>query len=204
MTDFDLDRLGDVWRQQPDQAEMERLQRTAAVVARRARLSNIVDIFAAVAVALVVIVLVASNPRFQTFAMGAAAILVLLGSNIRLRRLRRIELKGLTGSTESMLDQSIERIETTVRHNRFTLWAMGPGLVFGFALASILVPHRDALLGRLGDAPLARMLWTGGWAVVILLLALFFAHGVRRGRRELGRLRKMREAYRQEGEALTQ
>ena len=37
MSDFDLDRLGDVWRQQPDPAEMERLQRTAAAVSRRAR-----------------------------------------------------------------------------------------------------------------------------------------------------------------------
>ena len=44
MSDFDLDRLGDVWRQQPDPAEMERLQRTAIAVARRARLSAILDI----------------------------------------------------------------------------------------------------------------------------------------------------------------
>ena len=33
MSDFDLDRLGDVWRQQPDPAEMERLRRTAIAVA---------------------------------------------------------------------------------------------------------------------------------------------------------------------------
>ena len=44
MTDFDLDRLGDVWRQQPDPAEMERLQRSAAAVSRRARWAQLVDI----------------------------------------------------------------------------------------------------------------------------------------------------------------
>ena len=108
MSDFDLDRLGDVWRQQPDPAEMERLQRTAVAVARRARLAAIVDICAAVAVAAVVVILVLANPRSQTFVMGCAAILVLLGSNVRLRKLRQVELKGLTGTTEDMLDQSIE------------------------------------------------------------------------------------------------
>ena len=201
MTDFDLERLGDVWRQQPDPAEMARLQRSASAVARRARLASTIDILGAVAVAAVVIVLVALNPRIQTLAVGAAAILVLLGGNIRLRRLRRIELRGLTGTTETMLDQSIERVETSVRHNRFTLWAMAPALVFGYALAAILIPHRDALFGRLGDAALARLLWSGGWVVIALTMALFFARGARRGGRELDRLRKMREAYRQEGEA---
>ena len=81
MTDFDLERLGDVWRQQPDPAEMERLQRAAAAVGRRARLSQIVDIVAAIGVAAVVIALVLSNPRTETFVMGAAAILILLYSN---------------------------------------------------------------------------------------------------------------------------
>src|SRR5207237_8830035 len=61
MSDFDLDRLGDVWRQQPDPAEMERLRRTAIAVARRARLGAIVDVLAAVAVAAVVFVLVIIN-----------------------------------------------------------------------------------------------------------------------------------------------
>ena len=98
MSDFDLDRLGDVWRQQPDPAEMERLQRTAIAVARRARLAAILDVCTAVAVAAVVIILVITNPRIQTVVMGSAAILVLLGSNLRLRKLRQVELKGLTGS----------------------------------------------------------------------------------------------------------
>ena len=44
MSDFDLDRLGDVWRQQPDPAEMERLQKSAAAVARRARRAQVVDV----------------------------------------------------------------------------------------------------------------------------------------------------------------
>ena len=121
MTDFDLDRLGDVWRQQPDPAELERLQKSAATVARRARISQVTDIVVAVAVAAVVIFLVASNPRPVTVAVGGAAILVLLVGNIRLRRVRQIELKHLAGGTEEMLDQSIIRAETTVRHHRFSL-----------------------------------------------------------------------------------
>ena len=136
MSDFDLDRLGDVWRQQPDAAEMERLQRSAAAVRRRARLSQIVDVVVAVAVAGVVIVLVLSNPRSEAFVMGAAAILVLLYSNFRLRKLRQVELRILSGSTEDMLDQSIERVEKTIKHNRFTLIAMGPGIIIGALFGS--------------------------------------------------------------------
>src|SRR5689334_22990125 len=109
MTDFDLDRLGDVWRQQPDPAEMARLQKSAADVAQRARVTQVTDIVVALVVAAVVIFLVASNPKPGTIALGTAAILVLLGSNIRLRRLRQVELQTLAGSTEDMLDQSIQR-----------------------------------------------------------------------------------------------
>src|SRR6476619_571627 len=130
MNDFDLDRLGDVWRQQPGPAEMERLQKSAAAVARRARLAQVTDIAVALAVAGVVIFLVASNPKPGTVLIGSAAILVLLFSNIRLRKVRRIELEQLTGGTEEMLDQSIARVETTLRHLRVS--------VIGFPVAAVL------------------------------------------------------------------
>jgi hypothetical protein len=201
MNDFDLDRLGDVWRQQPDPAELERLQRTAAAVARRARLSSIMDILAAIVVAVVVIVFVTSNPRTQTVMMGAAAILVLLGSNIRQRKLRQVELKGLTGTTEDMLDQSIERVETTVRHNRFTLYAMGPAIIIAFLFATIAIPRTGTLVSWFSEVPMARMLWSAAWVVVIAASVIFVGYSVKRGRRELERLLVMREAYRHERES---
>jgi hypothetical protein len=199
MTDFDLDRLGDVWRQQPDPAEMERLQRTAAAVSRRARISQILDIVAGIAISAVVIFLVWTNPRFETFLMGAAAILVLLGSNIRQRTLRQVELKSLAGTTEDMLDQSIERVGTTLRHNRFTLIALGPTMVVGVLLASA-ADRAGSMLSLVGD-PTVRMLWLGATVIVIagIFVALFLA--VRRGQRELDRLQAMRESYRQERES---
>lgn len=201
MTEIDLDRLGDVWRQQPGPAEMERLQRTAAAVSRRARFAQIVDIGAAVAVSLVVILLVLSNPSMQTLLMGAAAILVLLGSNIRQRRLRQIELKSLTGGTEEMLDQSIERIETTVRHHRFTLIAMWPVILIAALFAATTERQAFSAFGTLRDAPWFRFVWNGGWAAALGLFILFSLFAIRRGRRELERLYAMREAYRQERES---
>jgi hypothetical protein len=200
MTDFDLDRLGDVWRQQPDPAEMERLQRTAAAVSRRARISQILDIVAGVAISAVVIVLVWTNPRFETFLMGAAAILVLLGSNIRLRKLRQVELRSLAGTTEDMLDQSIERVSTTVRHNRFTLIALGPTMVVGVLFASAADRGGRSPLALVG-APMVRMLWLGATIVVIAGIVVALVLAVRRGRRELERLQAMRESYRQERES---
>jgi hypothetical protein len=204
MTDLDLDRLGDVWRQQPDPAEMERLQRSAAAVSRRARLARVIDIGAALAVAAVVILLVLSNPKIGTFMIGAAAILVLLGSNIRLRNLRQIELRSLSGSTEDMLDQTIERIETTLKHNRLSLIAIGPAFLMGLLVSS--TADRDGI-GRLfpilRDIPLSRPMWSVLAAIVLAIVALVIALGMRRGRRELERLRAMREAYRHEHESAT-
>jgi hypothetical protein len=195
MSDFDLDRLGDVWRQQPDPEEMERLQRTAIAVARRARFAAILDICTALAVALVVIVLVLANPKTQTFVMGSAAILVLLGSNLRQRKLRQVELKQLTGTTEEMLDQSIDRIETTLRHHKFTLYAIPPLFLASWIFARTAGPPPAAVLGSLGQVSWVRpiLLATGVGGVVAL--AIFLILSIRRGRRELNRLNVMRDAY---------
>ena len=196
MSDFDLDRLGDVWRQQPDPAEMERLQRTAAAVARRARLAAVVDICAAAAVAAVVIFLVVTNPQPKTFVLGSAAILVLLGSNIRQRRLRQVELKGLTGTTEEMLDQSIARVETTLRHHKVTLYGTPPIFLATVLFARAVLPPPAALLG-----PSADILRPALFALSIAALAglaIFLLVSIRRGRSELNRLNAMRNAYRQE------
>jgi CHASE3 domain sensor protein len=194
MTDFDLDRLGDVWRQQPDPAEMERLQKSAAAVARRARITQVADVATAVVVAAVVILLVASNPRPDTILIGSAAILVLLGSNIRLRKVRRVELGNLTGSTEDMLDQSIVRTETALRNHRFGLVGVGPAFAVGLVVAwagrgrDLLPTVQGGVLAALGLAVVAG-------AVVYSL------RGMRRARREIDRLQAMREAYRREHES---
>jgi hypothetical protein len=196
MSDFDLDRLGDVWRQQPDPAEMERLQKTAVAVARRARLSQVLDIGGAVAVSAAVILLVAANPKLDTVMIGAAAILVLLFSNIRLRKVRRAELRTLAGSTEDMLDQSVDRVETTVRYRRFALIGFGPALLVG-ALVSAQSQRRNifSMFNELTPSYRYALLLVG----VLILIHLWRA--LRRERGELNRLKAMREAYRRERES---
>ena len=202
MSDFDLERLGDVWRQQPGPAEMEQLQRTAAGVSRRARFAQIFDIGAGIVVSGVVILLVLSNPRTETVVMGAAAILVLLISNIRLRRLRQVELRSLTGSTEDMLNQSIDRVEKTIKYNRFSLFAMGPGLIVGILVAAAALGQRGgSILGGLYDVFALRYLWRGLTIAALLGGVLFITFAIRRGRRELERLVAMRDSYRHEHES---
>jgi len=203
MTDLDLDRLGDVWRQQPDPAELERLRRTAATVSRRARVALIVDAGVAIVAAAVVVLLVLSNPKVQTFALGGAAILLLLGSNVRQRRLRRVELRSLSGGTEDMLDQSIERVETELKHNRVSLAAMGPVLLVGILFAGAAESRVASLFPAAGHLPMFRTLLVGLAVVIIAGAAVFLALAIRRGRRELERLRAMREAYRHERETTT-
>lgn len=202
MTEIDFDRLGDVWREQLDPAEMARLQRTAADVAKRARFAHFVDIGAAIVVGAVVILLVFTNPRAETVLMGSAAIFALLGSNIRQRKLRQVELKSLTGGTEEMLEQSIERVETTLRHNRFSLIALGPFILIGFLFASTS-RGGSALVPALRDGLTVRVLWIGLTIAAIAGIALFLVRAIRRTRRELERLHAMRDSYRQERESTT-
>ena len=201
MSDFDLDRLGDVWRQQPDPAEMERLQRTAAAASRRARFARLVDIGAAVAVAAVVVLLVQSNPKVETVLMGAAAILVLLYGNIRQRRIRQVELRSLTGTTEDMLDQSIERVEATIKHSRVTLIGMIPTLIVGVVFMAVVQGEAIiSLQSAIRSNPVVRLVWAGGAVAVLLGAMVFFYQSMRRNQRELERLVSMRQVYREEGE----
>ena len=199
MTDFDLDRLGDVWRQEPDPAELERLRKSAAAVARRARLTQVIDIAAALIVSAVVIFLVASNPKADTLAIGAGAIMVLLASNLRLRKVRRVELRNMTGGTVEMLDQSIVRAETTMRHHRFGMVAILPAFAIGLVVAAaarggqLLPAFRDDL--KLGVAAL------GAGVALVVLTFLYSLRGLGRAKRELQRLKAMREAYRREHES---
>jgi len=199
MSDFDLERLGDVWRQQLDPAEMERLQRTAAMVSRRARLANIVDVGAAVIVSGVVILLVSKNPTIGTFLMGAAAIVVLLYSNLRQRRLRQVELRGLTGGTEEMLNQSIERVEATRKRNWFGVIMLGPAFAVGMLFASFVAPDsgEQYLPAMIADSGPRSLVLT---IAIFALLAAFFLliRSIRSAGRELGRLITLRDAYRRE------
>lgn len=201
MTDFDLDRLGDLWRAQPDPAEMERLQRSADAAARRARWGHLSDLALAALVSLAVILLVWSNPTVKTGLLGGAAILLMLSSTIRQRQLRKAELGELAGSSEQMLDQSIQRVEATLKRIRFGLVGVGPGFLVGIVIAaSSNSGAGNALIARLRDSgPIAALAAT---AIVagLIALSLYFLNMVRRNRAELARLTTLREAYRRETE----
>ena len=104
-----------------------------------------------------------------------------------------------------MLDQSIERVETTLKYNRFTLIALGPG-----------DPRRHPVRGSADSRPasgarldvrssrrsgVAARRWAG--VVAIAGVAVFLLLAIRRGRRELERLAAMREAYRRSANRAT-
>ena len=203
MTEIDLDRLGDVWRQQPDPAEMEELLRSASKVSRRAKFSQIVDAVGVVVAIMVVVALVTLNPRTEFLALGGATMFVLLVSNVRLRKLRQVELRSLTGSAEDMIEQSIERVENTINYQRLCLFAMMPVLIAAYSAASLFVDHpRGGLLDFIfGSAPAVRVLWVGAGIGAMAGLTVLMAASLRRNRRELGKLCAMRDAYREERES---
>jgi len=145
-----------------------------------------------------VLFFVASNPKAETVVMGAAAILVLLFSNIRLRKVRRIELGNLTGSTEEMLDQSINRTETTLRHLRVSIIGFPLTLLVGALVGYATQGHR--ILEAARGWPLRSVLAPLG-AVIAVGVIVFSIRAIGRNRRELERLQTMREAYRSERES---
>jgi|SoiMethySBSTD1v2_1073268.scaffolds.fasta_scaffold260834_3 hypothetical protein len=198
MIDFDLDRLGDVWRQRPDPAELEHLKRSADAVRRRARWAQLIDIVAALVVAAVVLLLVLSNPKADTLLVGGAAILMLLGTQVRSRRLRQEELRSLTGSTEQMLDQSISRTQATLKRSRLHLLGFAPAIALGFLFAYVVDDRAAGGLRQLTSVPMARIAMVVGVALFVTAMTVYLIGTIRTTRRELERLIALREAYRGE------
>ena len=201
MSDFDLDRLGDLWRAQPDAAEMAALQRSADAVARRARWGPLSDFALSALVSVAVVVLVWSNPTTRTALVGGAAILLMLSSHVRQRQLRKLELEALTGSSEQMLDQSIERVEATLKRNRLGLIGVVPGFLVGIAFAATLESERRSeLLALLMEERTMTVLVAAAIVAGLGGLSIHFLHMTRRSRAELERLKALRDVYRREGE----
>ena len=199
MTDLDLEHLGDVWRQQPDPAELERLRRTAETVRRRARWSQAVDAVAALVVSGVVLLLVAGNPELDTMIVGGGAVLVLLAGHIRARRLRQEELRSLSGSAEQMLDQSVARLKAKIKRTRYQLLCLLPGFGIGIAIAYFADEGAgQQIFNRLiANTREAGLLFVGG-LVAVTVMFLYLLRNLRAERKELGRLTALRQSYEDE------
>ena len=202
MSDIDLERLGDLWRQEPDPAEMAELRRSADSARRRARWGQSVDAVAAVLVGAVVLLLVAANATVETVIGGGATILILLASQIRQRRLRQIEIKALSGGAEEMLDQFSQRAEATLKRQRFSLFALAPALLAGFLLGTLLErqPGESVVAELVSGSWDRRLLLVFIPAALIVAMTVYLLRNMRRTREELERLHVMRKAYRQERE----
>jgi hypothetical protein len=201
MSDFDLERLGDVWRQQLDPAEMERLQRTAATVGRRARLAQLFDLGAALIVSTVVILLVWLHPTTQTMLIGGGAIVVMLVGQMRQRQLRAVELRALTGGTEDMLEQSLARVDATLKRTRFSLITLPPAILLGWLFMRAVTNQPVRSILPTFDTIWGRFFWNGGILILLAVIAAYFVITIRRDRQELERLTTMRDAYREERES---
>jgi hypothetical protein len=196
MSEIDLDRLGDVWRAQPEPAEIERLRRGAEAVRRGARFGQVTDFWLALVVSAVVLALIISNPRVETGLVGGATIALLLYNTVRQRRLRALELATLSGSTEHMLDQSIERAQATIRRTQFNLLTTPLGLPLGIGFGMALDRGQGSgMLQRIASEPLIAALATAALLAAIAAICVHLIRLRRRAREELHRLIQMRRAY---------
>jgi hypothetical protein len=200
MNEFDLDRLGDVWRTPPDPAETEKMRAAAEAVRLRARWSQIADHALAFIVAAVVITLIIANPRPGTGLIGGAALLLLLHSTVRQRQLRQIEIRSLAGTTEEMLDQSIERARATVKRARLGLIGSVPGFILGIGLAAATDSGTGGPLARITTDPgvTLAVIVALGLGLAAVLLHLF--RRLQQTRRILQRLIETRQVYQSESD----
>lgn len=199
MTDLDLERLGNVWRQRPDPEELEELKRSAERVRRRAQWLQVVDVAAAIVVAGVVLFLILSNPAPDTLIVGGGAIVVLLVSQIRSRRYRQRELRSLTGSVEEMLDQTISRVQAALKRARSTLIIMPPGFLLGILLGFVIERRsggviQESIAAQPGLGPVIQI----GFGLAIAAAFILTIRSIRSNRRELERLNALRDSYRLE------
>jgi hypothetical protein len=202
MTEIDLDRLGDVWRAQPDPTEIKRLRLAAEAVQRRARWGQLADFWLAILVSGVVLVLIISNPTVATGLIGGAAILAMLFSTVRQRRLRALELATLSGSTEHMLDQSIARARATIRRARLNLWMTPLGIPLGIAFGSALDRgERSDIYQRLTSEPLIAAVVAVVLSIAAVAICVYLIRVRRGAMQEIERLTQLRQAYDVEGTA---
>lgn len=197
MNDLDLERLAQMWQQPPPQAELDWMEESAMRGRRRGRAAMWLDAGLAMAVAALMIFLVWLNPRTGTAVAATAGIALLLLTQRRQRRLRAVELQGLTGSTEDMLDQSIARTRAALKRNRFSLVGIGPATLLGWLFAYYVEApgSRILLRAQMGDG------WfRGAFFLLLLLMVMYLLHSIRSGRAELERLEVLRVSYRREKE----
>jgi len=201
MSEIDLDRLGDLWRAPPDPAELEQIRRSAEAVQRRARLGQVTDFLLAGVVSAIVIALMLSNPRRDTAILGSAAILAMLIGTIRQRRLRQEELRTLSGSTQQMLNQTVARLQSTVKRARLNLIGAGPAVLIGIAFGWTLDSGSGSpLLTRFSNAPLS-LLPVGVAIIVIFAIAMVhFARALRRAQVELREITRLRDDFQSEAD----
>ena len=199
MSEIDLDRLGDLWRAPPGPAELERIRRSAEAVRRSAWLGQFTDFWMAAVVSGVVIALVISNPRLDTAALGGAAILAMLIGTIRQRRLRQAELLTLAGSTDQMLNQTVARLQSTVKRARLNLIGAAPAVLIGIAFGWTLDSGAGSpLLTRFSNAPLSSLLV--GLAIIFMFAAalVHFVRALRRAQAELREIARLRDVFQSE------
>lgn len=202
MIDFDLDRLGSMWRQEPDPGAMAALRRTAETVAKRARRAQLMDAALAIVVSTVVLVLALSNPQTEALLAGGAAIALMLFNSVRQRHLRRLELKSLTGSTEEMLDQSIARLRATMKRTRLGLIGAVPGMFIGLGFGAALERGPGSgLLARFAAEPWLPISVALASIVILAAAFLHYYRTLQRDKSELERLIVLREAFRREDES---
>jgi hypothetical protein len=198
MSQGDLEDLAALWRDEPDAAEQEQLQRLARKARRRGRLVDYVD--------LTMVVLVIGGSVAAAFAARSpllmAGALVLIVATVWLtwkrRTIRQMTRDLVTTDRDSFLAGSIRHTKANLRRNTLSL------IAFPLIVPLAVLLKRAATTG--GD-PYAALVGLVQWAgsqrglitlSVLSLMILFLLRSRHRQQAELRRLEDLRKAYEEE------
>jgi hypothetical protein len=195
LTEFDLDQLGTLWRETPDEGEDERLRRSARLANRKARLQAIFD-HALLAVLIAGIVCaIMLFPQLEVIAAGAAVAALLVSGQVRQRRYRQAEWRRLDGDTLSMIEQAQASNEWALKRAAFGLVFVAPAALLGALLASTLESGGAELRIPIVESSSSPLLVTLPAFGALVLLIAHLLHTMRARRRELRRLERLRDSF---------
>jgi hypothetical protein len=197
MSGFDFDDIVALWKE-PEAGDQAMIQALAKKARRQARLIGYLD--AALAVIVVVAVLFGTIMK-PTPAAAAAAVMVtalIFWITWKRRSFRQMSRSLDTTGRQAFLESSIRSATVNLRRATFTLATFGPAILFGLFYR---VSTRDDPEFRHPIESVVAWITTPRGILVMVVLALLFAWGIRswlRAKAELRRWRELRDAYDEE------
>lgn len=198
MTDPDLQKLADLWKESDSAEPQPAFEAMARKARRRGRIFAWLDFAAVTFILATSLIGFFMTPGAITMVTAIALIVTTLIVTRKRRQIKQMTKTLDTASREAFIDTSISNATANLRRTRLSLAFFPLGVVCALTYKMAL---RAGGRTELIPATFVEWVQTSRGIITLVLLALLFAWGLRtagRVRRELRRLEDLRAAYSEE------